>query len=66
MNTVRRRYNSSRDMPYNYEIISEIFGEAGFIWDLEKEEKRKLKKFKYQPKIEFGGSLTECFIKYKK
>ena len=52
-------------MPYEYEIISEIKGSAGFIWDLEVGEKRKLKEFKYQPKIEFKGSKTECFTKYK-
>jgi len=53
-------------MPYAYEVISEIFGEAGFIWDLEKEEKKKLKEFNYQPNIFFEGSITECFTQHKK
>lgn len=52
-------------MPYNYEIISEIYGEAGFIWDMELAEKRKLKDFNYQPNIVFGGSKRECFTQYK-
>ena len=51
-------------MPYNYEVISEIHGEAGVVWDLEKEEKKKLKSFNYQPKICFCGSKTECFSQY--
>lgn len=63
MRSVKERYCSSA-MPYEYEVISEVKGSAGFVWDLEKEEKIKLKKFKYRPKIYFGGSKTECFTKY--
>lgn len=66
MNTTQERYYGATKMPYNYEVISEVKGSAGFIWDLEKEEKRGLKEFHYQPLIEFGGYRTECFIKYKK
>lgn len=65
MKTIRERYSGIKRMPYNYEIISEIYGEAGFIWDLEKEEKIKLKEFNYQPSTKFKGSKTECFTKYK-
>lgn len=65
INTVRERYSKTKAMPYNYEIISEIYGEAGFIWDLELTEKRKLKKLNYTPVIDFGGSKTECFTDYK-
>ena len=50
-------------MPYKYEIIKEIKGEAGEIWDLELTEKRKLQKNNYQPLIKFLGSKTECFNK---
>jgi hypothetical protein len=64
INTIKERYNGTRAMPYNYEIISEIFGEAGFIWDLELEEKRKLRDFNYHPLVEFAGSKTECFTQY--
>lgn len=63
--TTKERYNAPSKMPYNYEIVSEIFGEAGSIWDLELQEKRKLKEFNYQPKIKFGGSKSECFTNYE-
>ena len=62
--SIKKRYNTTNTMPYNYEIISEIYGEAGFIWDLESEEKRKLKEFNYQPNTPFKGSKTECFTQY--
>lgn len=65
MEGTKKRYKTKRRMPYAYEIISEVKGEAGFIWDLEVQEKRKLKDFKYQPKIKFDGSKTECFTQYK-
>lgn len=65
MLTVEDRYNTIVRMPYLYEVISEIHGEAGAIWDMEKGEKRKLKKFRYQPTIHFAGSKTECFTQYK-
>lgn len=64
MNSIKNRYNHISHMPYTYEVISEIHGEAGFIWDLEVQEKRKLKEFHYKPLIYFDGSKTECFIKY--
>ncbi len=65
MRSTKERYPSTMDMPYNYEIISEVFGDAGSIWDMEVIEKRKLKEFNYQPEIKFCGSKTECFIQYK-
>lgn len=65
MNSVKKRYNHISHMPYNYEIISEIHGEAGFIWNLELENKRKLKEFHYIPQMKFDGSKTECFTKIK-
>lgn len=65
MSGIKKRYNHTSHMPYSYEVISEIKGEASFIWDLESQEKRKLKEFNYQPFIKFDGSKTECFTKYK-
>ena len=65
METIKKRYNHSVKMPYNYEIISEVFGKANFVWDLEVEEKKRLKEFHYLPKIEFNGSRTECFTQYE-
>lgn len=64
MNKLSVRYQKGI-LPYNYEVVSETLGEAGFIWDLELSEKRKLKEFNYQPIIPFRGSVTECFTKYK-
>jgi Zn finger protein HypA/HybF involved in hydrogenase expression len=61
MNTIKMRYGDSCKMPYDYEVMSEVKGSAGFIWDLELAEKRKLKALNYQPEITFKGSLTECF-----
>lgn len=65
MRSINERYKNTTTMPYSYEIISEINGEAGFIWDLELENKQKLKEFHYTPVISFAGSSTECFTKYK-
>lgn len=65
MNSVKERYRSTKTMPYTYIIISEIYGEAVFIWDLERDEKRKLKTLHYKPQIDFNGSVTECFTDYK-
>lgn len=65
MGTIKKRYKSKVDMPYNYEIISCIYGEADSIWNMERDEKRKLKNFQYKPKINFCGSKTECFTQFK-
>lgn len=63
--TVKDRYYRVRDMPYSYEIISEIYGEAGFILDIEEKHKQELRDFHYLPQIPFGGSKQECFTQYK-
>lgn len=65
MRTIIERYNTPVKMPYNYQIISEVYGEGGSIWDLELSEKRKLINFHYLPKIEFAGAKKECFTQYK-
>mgnify|MGYP003610284029 FL=1 len=65
MQGVKGRYKDKRDMPYEYEVISEVKGSAGFIWDLERDEKRKLKILHYKPTLDFAGSVTECFTNYK-
>jgi len=48
-------------MPYNYEVIKLIRGEAGYIWDLERDSKETNRLSHYTPKITFNGSATECF-----
>lgn len=52
----KRKYK----IPYEYEILKEIKGSPLFVYDKEIELHRKFKKYKYIPKISFGGQ-TECF-----
>jgi len=48
-------------MPYNYEILYELSGDALTICKLEMLNHKKLKDVRYTPKIKFGGSKYECF-----
>lgn len=50
-------------MPYNYEILKEIYGQAEDIWNLEVKLKRNLTS-KYTPKTFFDGCIKECFHDY--
>lgn len=50
-----------RNLPYSYDILSVIEGDAGFIWDKEHDIHRKLGAFHYEPVIAFGGHKLECF-----
>jgi hypothetical protein len=61
--SVKIRYSTIKRMPYTYTIVSKIYGSAKDICKLEELEKKRLKDYKYQPKIKFGGSKTECFTK---
>lgn len=45
---------------YSYEEVHSIYGEAGYIYDLEVELQKKYKDYKYRPKKWFAG-YTECF-----
>lgn len=65
MQTIEKRYGGIAQMTYKYKIISQAFGEAGEIWDMERDEKKRLKIFKYNPKIPFNGSKNKCFTDYK-
>ncbi len=58
---VKKRFTGKK-IPYEYEVISETKGSAGFIWDLEKSEHRRHKEYSYLPNIQFNG-YTECFEK---
>lgn len=62
--TVEARF--SKGIPYNFESLYEVKGEAGYIYDLEKRLHRILiaSKAKYKPKLTFGGE-TECFTTIK-
>lgn len=60
-NTIKKRFASKSELPYNYEIIR-IFESFNYneIWDKEIFLHRKYKDFKYLPKIHFKGK-HECF-----
>ncbi len=59
--TVSERFKQKCEMPYKYEVIKEIEGEAGFIYDIETKLHSMNKKSKYRPKKSFKGSARECF-----
>ena len=63
-NTVKVRYQSKKRMPYNYEIVKELKGEAEYILTLENTLKKSLDS-KYEPAIKFAGSTRECFTNIK-
>lgn len=54
------RFNSKGKLPYNFEIIKQIYGAASLIWDLEKSVHSMMSDIKYKPKLSFNGD-TECF-----
>lgn len=60
--SVNSRFPKGTKMPYEYEVIEEIKGSAGFIFDLENELHAKHKEYKYCPSLDFHGK-TECYIK---
>ena len=64
---VGRTYNTLikrlSQIPYKYEVVKIITSDNGsYIFDLEYRFKRRYKKFKYLPLIDFGGK-HECFKK---
>lgn len=61
--SIKERYLGFSKMPYKYEIVHEVKGEAGEIWNLELKNKKILKDYKYKPLLKFKGSSTECFNK---
>lgn len=59
--SIKKRYGSKKDMPYNYEILRIIKSKnADYIFDLENRVKRFFKERGYIPRTSFGGE-TECF-----
>jgi hypothetical protein len=58
--TLKNRFNNKCMLPYKYDIIKIIKGGGREISILENELKNKIKKYKYEPKIKFGG-MRECF-----
>ena len=59
--SVEERYRSREHLPYDYEVVQEIYDNPANIYDLEKIIKKKNKQFKYLPKIKFAGCVSECF-----
>lgn len=54
------RFRSKSKLPYDFNIIKEVYGSAALIWDLEKSIHKIMRDFKYNPYIDFVGK-TECF-----
>lgn len=54
------RFDSKCKLPYYFEVMHELRGDASDIWDLEKRLHRALGKYKYTPNMSFHGR-TECF-----
>ena len=61
--SLRDRFRSN---PYEITEIILLKGEAGFIFDFEKQIHRILSKNQYRPLIKFEGSTLECFSKIPK
>lgn len=61
---VNDRYGGKKSMPYEIEIIREVFGDAGYIFDLEKRFGAYKKGSRYNPLIYFKGCKYECFSNY--
>lgn len=61
--SIAKRYKGSDRLPYNYEIVQEIYDLPEIIFKLEKQLKCYLLNFdmQYTPNIFFKGSKTECF-----
>lgn len=60
--SIKKRYESKKDLPYSYEIIYEYFNNPEHIFNLETLIKHKvLKGLNYNCKLFFGGCKTEVF-----
>ena len=59
--SIEIRYQSKRDMPYNYEIVQKIETDPIILWDFELMLKGLYKNSKYTPLLKFPGCLSECF-----
>ena len=60
-NSILKRYNSKKTMPYKMEVLKIIEDlNSDNIFDLEIKYKQKYKDFKYKPSIYFAG-ITECY-----
>lgn len=62
--TIAQRFSTR--IPYSYDVIFSIKEDAAYIYDLENKIHALLKDHHYSPKIDFKGSVYECFTKITK
>lgn len=62
--TIKDRFHSKHQLPYEYEVCYEITGEASYIYDLEIRMHSLLRLSSYKPDRHFKG-YTECFSTIK-
>lgn len=58
--TIEKRFQSIREMPYNYNIILKLNCSAEESWNYEQDHSKKYKEHRYIPEIDFKGK-TECY-----
>lgn len=58
---VSERFKTKQHMPYDYEIIYLIEDKPAYIFNLENRLHTLLKEHHYTPKVDFKGSIFECF-----
>lgn len=58
--SIKRRFPSKKDMPYNYDVVRELVGDSDEIYNLENRLLAMLDKTRYIPKVDFKGK-HECF-----
>ena len=59
---VKGRYRGPQAMPYGYEVLNEYNGTPEEVWNLEKLIGSLFRQdFGYRPKINFKGSMYECY-----
>lgn len=58
--SIKRRFPSKKDMPYDYDVLHKLVGNSDEIYDLENTLLRILSKNRYTPNIDFKGK-NECF-----
>lgn len=63
VNGLNQRFRTDLAMPYSYQTVFFKQGKVEDIVELETEIHHKVRTFRYTPKIQFGGSVKECFTK---
>lgn len=63
VHNLNQRFGTDLAMPYSYQTMFFKQGKVEDIVELETEIHHKVRAFRYAPKIQFGGSVKECFTK---